>query len=251
MIRFHPRAWLPCVLLVGCDPGPSASEPLAPDDPNANVAPIPVEPFDVTVPVEPVDVATPGEPTVPEEPGAATPIVSRYHPMEGVGGVLVRVLTYFSAPGCAQTGECSVTIGGVAADIIADSGSLEVLVPRFAPFGAGELCVTWRGATECGGFEVSNQVGLSAVAPARFVAGAGDTVVQLTGSRFPLDAEVELDGWSLETNFSYEGSLSAVIPAELLASEGSHWVIVRAPSASRCGAISAPFEVVVDAAAGE
>jgi uncharacterized protein (TIGR03437 family) len=82
---------------------------------------------------------------------------------------------------------------------------------------------------------------ISAISPSSVNAGSPDQVVTVTGSGFVSGSVVNFNATNLATVFSSATSLTATIPANLLASVGAAMVTVSNPDGSVSGAVSFPI----------
>lgn len=83
---------------------------------------------------------------------------------------------------------------------------------------------------------------LLSVSPNSAVVGAGDTTVTFSGSSFVATSVARFDGTALASTFGGASTLTAVIPAALLTSVGSHQLVIDNGAA---GGASAPLTFTV------
>ncbi len=84
---------------------------------------------------------------------------------------------------------------------------------------------------------------VSSLAPGAVPVGSSPTVLTVTGSGFTSESAVEIDGTSLETTFTSPTQISAVIPAQFMATIGTSVISVFTPSPG--GGNSAPLVLTV------
>jgi hypothetical protein len=95
--------------------------------------------------------------------------------------------------------------------------------------------------------EVRNPVPVvTGFTPAGAPVGAPNTTVTADGSGFTTASWISLDGTPLATTFVSASQLTAVVPAEALASPGVRTLAVTSPAPG--GGASAPFAFMVQAA---
>jgi len=173
-------------------------------------------------------------------PAAAAPAVTSIVPLSAVAGNVAFTLTVTGTN--FSSGESVLWNGTVLATTFVNATTLTAAVPANLIAGAGAATVTVSGASGSQTLTIVSPA-LAGISPSTAVAGSGAFTLTATGTNFLATESIQWNGTALVTTYG-GASLTATVPASLIASAGSATVTVSGATGSQTFTITGSAPVI-------